>query len=318
MSELAALRGVTVLTVGDVMLDEYIWGVVKRISPEAPVPIVEIRHRSHTAGGASNVAAGVVALGGQAFLGGVIGDDSGAVGLREALAAAGVDASDLIVDNSRPTTTKTRVIAHAQHVVRADFEESRPLSAAVELALQRRMCDLVSRADAVVISDYRKGVVSEAVARRIIEFANAQSKPVVVDPKGRDYAKYRGATVLTPNADEAGQAANMHIEGEDDVLQAASRLSENCGGAAVLVTRAAAGMTLFSANRLLNFPARAHEVYDVTGAGDTVVATLAVALGRKLTLERAVVLANTAAGIVVGKIGTSTVSLEELERGMAS
>ena len=173
-----------------------------------------------------------------------------------------------------------------------------------------------AQADAVVLSDYKKGVVSEVVAARVIEVAVAHGKPVVVDPKGRDYAKYRGATVITPNADEAGQAANVPIEGESDLLEAASRLSAACDGAALLVTRGAAGMTLFTRDSRLDVPTRARDVYDVTGAGDTVVAMLAVALGRDMPLEQAVVLANAAAGIVVGKVGTSTVTLEELERGM--
>lgn len=316
MSDLTALRGVTVLTVGDVMLDEYIWGVVRRISPEAPVPVVEISRRTYAAGGAANVAAGVIALGGRTFLSGVIGADSSAAALREALGAAGVGAEDLVVDRSRPTTSKTRVIAHAQHVVRTDYEESDPLPGVVEEALLERVCGLVAQADAVVLSDYKKGVVSEVLAARMIEVAVAHGKPVVVDPKGRDYAKYRGATVITPNADEAGQAANVPVEGESDLLEAASRLSTTCDGAALLVTRGAAGMTLFTRDSRLDVPTRARDVYDVTGAGDTVVAMLAVALGRDMPLEQAVVLANAAAGIVVGKVGTSTVTLEELERGM--
>jgi D-beta-D-heptose 7-phosphate kinase/D-beta-D-heptose 1-phosphate adenosyltransferase len=164
----------------------------------------------------------------------------------------------------------------------------------------------------VVISDYRKGVVSAAVAQGIIAAAAAAGKPVVVDPKGLDYANYRGATVITPNAHDAAQAANVHMESEDDLLKAARRLSELCGDAALLVTRGAAGMTLFAGNGRIEVPAEARAVYDVTGAGDTVVAVLAVALGRGLPLADAVGLANTAAGIVVGKVGTSTVTLEEL------
>ena len=316
MNELAALRGVTVLALGDVMLDEYVWGEVNRISPEAPVPVVEVRRRTYAAGGAANVAAGVVALEGRTFLAGVIGADAAAEALREALRAAGVDPGDLVVDPSRPTTSKTRVIAHAQQVVRTDHEESGPLPADVQQELLRTVHARVAQVDAVVLSDYRKGVVSEAVARRVIDAAVGGGKPVVVDPKGVDYARYRGATVITPNAHDAGQAANVHIETEQDLVEAASRLSAACDGAALLVTRGAAGMTLFSGAGRLDVPARARDVYDVTGAGDTVVATLAVALGRGRRLEEAVALANIAAGIVVGKVGTSTVTLEELERAI--
>jgi rfaE bifunctional protein kinase chain/domain len=314
MNGISALSGVAVLAVGDVMLDEYVWGVVKRISPEAPVPIVEVNRRTYAAGGAANVAAGVTALGGRTFLAGVIGDDSPAAALRDALELAGVDTADLVVDRSRPTTCKTRVIAHSQQVVRTDSEVSRPLSAGVEELLLERVGDRIADVDAVVLSDYRKGVVSETVARRVIDAAIAHGKPVVVDPKGVDYAKYRGATVITPNAHDAGQAANVHIEDERDLLEAANRLSLACDGAALLVTRGAAGMTLFNGAGRLDVPTRARDVYDVTGAGDTVVAMLAVALGRHRTLQQAVTLANATAGIVVGKVGTSTVTLDELER----
>lgn len=317
MTELSRLGGATVLTVGDVMLDEYIWGEVTRISPEAPVPVVEIRRRTYAAGGAANVAVGIRALGGRTFLAGVTGDDPPATVLRQGLEAAGVGTDPLVVDRSRPTTSKTRVIAHAQHVVRADYERCHPLPAAVEQALLHRVSDLIVQSDAVVLSDYKKGVVSETVAGHVIEVAVANGKPVVVDPTGRDYTVYRGATVITPNAEEAGHAAHVHIEGEEDLLEAATRLSAACDGAALLVTRGAAGMTLFCGNDPLNVPTQARDVYDVTGAGDTVVAMLAVALGRHRTLEEAVVLANAAAGIVVGKVGTSTVTLEELERGIA-
>jgi D-beta-D-heptose 7-phosphate kinase/D-beta-D-heptose 1-phosphate adenosyltransferase len=317
MNDISTLRGATVVVVGDVMLDEYVWGVVKRISPEAPVPVVEVQSRSHAAGGAANVAAGIIALDGQAFLGGVVGEDEAARGLRDALAAAGVDASDLVVDGSRPTTSKTRVIAHSQQVVRTDYEEIAPLSATIEAAVLERVRERVGQADAVVLSDYRKGVVSEVVARGVIDAAAAAGKPVVVDPKGLNYARYRGATVITPNADDAAKTANVHIESEDDLLEAARRLSEACDGAALLVTRGAAGMSLFRGDSRFDVPTQARDVYDVTGAGDTVVALLAIALGRAWPLEEAVTLANAAAGVVVGKIGTSTVTLEELADGLS-
>jgi D-glycero-beta-D-manno-heptose-7-phosphate kinase len=312
MTDVAALRGATVLTVGDLMLDEYVWGEVKRISPEAPVPVVEVRRRTYAPGGAANVAAGVVALGGRALLTGVVGGDPAATAVRDTLSAAGVGSDGLIVDPSRPTTTKTRVIAHAQQVVRTDSEERTPLPAEVESRLLDVVRAQLAEADAVVVSDYRKGVVSEPVARSVIEGAAAAAKPVVVDPKGLHYAAYRGATVITPNEHDAGQAANVHVEGEDDLLRAAHRLSELCDGAALLITRGAEGMTLFAGDGRLQVPARARAVYDVTGAGDTVVAVLAVALGGGVGLEEAVELANRAAGIVVGKVGTSTVTLDEL------
>ena len=317
MTDVDRLRGAMVMSVGDLMLDEYVWGDVQRISPEAPVPVVNVSRRSYAPGGAANVAAGVAALGGRALLGGAVGDDPAAAAVRDALTATGVEPSGLVVDRSRPTTTKTRVIAHAQQVVRTDLEDRAPLPPAVEAELLDWVRHRLPEADAVVISDYRKGVVSPAVAQGVIEVARRAGKPVVVDPKGIDYANYRGATVLTPNAHDAGLAANVHIEGDDDLLKAARRLSELCGDAALLVTRGAAGMSLFASDGRIDVPAQARAVYDVTGAGDTVVAVLAVALGRGVPLPEAVDLANAAAGIVVGKVGTSTVTLDEIRERLA-
>ncbi len=314
MSEVAALGEVTVLSVGDVMLDESVRGKVKRISPEAPVPVVDVQRYSHTPGAASNVAMGVVALGGQAFLAGVVGEDRASALLSAALADAGVHAEDLVADGSRPTTSKTRVIAHAQQVVRTDHEARGPLSDEVETELLRRARERVEQVDALVLSDYRKGVVSAPVAQNLIEAAAAAGKPVVVDPKGLDYERYRGATVITPNESDAGRTANVHIEDEHDLRTAAERLAHACAGSALLVTRGAAGMSLFVGEDRFDVPARARDVYDVTGAGDTVVAVLAAALAAGWDLRRAVETANVAAGIVVGKVGTSTVTLAELER----
>lgn len=317
MIEVAGLAGATVLVVGDVMLDEYVWGDVQRISPEAPVPIVEIRVRTRAAGGAANVAAGVIALGGRSFLTGVVGDDAAAGALRSALATAGVPGEDLVVDGARPTTSKVRVVAHAQQIVRTDQEDRTPARGEVEAALVDRALARVRSVDAVVVSDYRKGVVTEAVARGVIQAAAAAGTPVVVDPKGLDYRFYRGATVITPNVHDAGLTANVHIESDADLLEAAARLSQACGGTALLITRGAAGMSLFHDGERFDVPTRARAVYDVTGAGDTVVATLAVALGRGFTLEDAVTLANAAAGVVVGKVGTSSVTLDELAESLA-
>lgn len=310
--DVTAIRGARVLVVGDLMLDEYIWGEVNRISPEAPVPVVDVRERTALAGGAANAAAGVVALGGTALLGGVIGADAGGDALRDALHATGVDAAGVIVEQGRVTTTKVRVVAHAQHVVRTDSETREPLSAGQEDRIVAWLRERMPDVDALLISDYNKGVVTDEVARAGIEAASSVGRPVVVDSKGVHYTKYRGATVITPNVLDAGKAANVHIEGEDHLREAARRLTEACGGAALLVTRGAAGMTLFSVDHPVHVPAQAREVYDVTGAGDTVVAVLAAALGRGITLPDAVRLANAAAGIVVGKVGTSTVTLDEL------
>ena len=313
----AELKGAHVLVVGDLMLDEYVWGEVHRISPEAPVPVVEVNRRTLLAGGAANAAAGVVALGGEAKVVGVVGADLGGGALRDAMREMRVDQEGVLVDPERPTTTKVRVIAHSQQVVRTDSETRE----ALVTELEDRVCSEVERrladTEALLISDYGKGVVSERVAREAIDAARERDVPIVVDSKGLHYSRFRGATVITPNVQDAERASRIHIEGEDHLREAARRLSEDCGGAALLITRGAAGMTLFSVDHPLHVPAQAREVYDVTGAGDTVVAVLAVALARGAELPDAVRLANAAAGIVVGKVGTSTVTLDELAQAIA-
>jgi rfaE bifunctional protein kinase chain/domain len=314
---LERLRDVTVLTVGDIMLDEYIWGDVRRISPEAPVPVVEVRRRTRAPGGVANVAAGIVAFGGRAVIQGVIGQDAAAEGLRGSLQELGVSTDGVVVDSSRPTTCKTRVIAHAQQIVRTDDEQRGAFDFRIEDLLLSRITKHLPSADAVVLSDYDKGVLSPRVAHEVIAAAARAGKPVVVDPKGRDYAKYRGATVLTPNTLDAGTAAGVTIEERADLLTAVERLGEVLEGSALLITQGADGMTLFAGGESFHVPTRAREVYDVTGAGDTVVAMLAIALGCGIGLEQAVELANAAAGLAVAKVGTSTVKLEELQASLA-
>jgi rfaE bifunctional protein kinase chain/domain len=317
VQSLSRLRNVAVLAIGDIMLDEYIWGEVRRISPEAPVPVVEVKRRTHAPGGVANVAAGIVAFGGRAVIQGVVGKDSAAAGLQASLQAVGVSTEDLVVDRSRPTTCKTRVIAHAQQIVRTDDEQRGPFDEPIESALLARVTEQLPKADAVVLSDYDKGVLSARVSNEVIAAAVQAGKPVVVDPKGRDYAKYRGATLLTPNTLDAGLAAGVTIEGEEGLLAAVQRLEEILEGSSLLITRGADGMTLFTGRERFHVPTRAREVYDVTGAGDTVVAMLAIALGSGIDLREAVELANAAAGIAVAKVGTSTVTLEELQSSLA-
>jgi D-beta-D-heptose 7-phosphate kinase/D-beta-D-heptose 1-phosphate adenosyltransferase len=308
------VRGSTVVVLGDVMLDEYVWGEVERISPEAPVPVVEVASRTHVPGGAANAAVGIVALECRAELAGVVGDDPSGGDLLAAVRARSVGADAVVTDSQRPTTTKTRVVASAQQVVRTDAESRSPLAGEVEAELVDRVADAVTSAAALVVSDYGKGAVTERVARAGIGSAREAGIPIVVDTKGVHYGRYEGATVLTPNVHDAGRAANVHIESEADLERAAERLMEICPGSALLVTRGAAGMTLFSAEEPLHVPTRAQEVFDVTGAGDTVVSALAVALAAGASLADAMALANAAAGIVVGKVGTAAVELTELER----
>jgi len=306
------LAGARVLVAGDLMLDEYIWGDVRRISPEAPVPVVEVRGRTHVAGGAGNAAAGVAALGARPGLAGVVGEDDEGRRLLEALSDSGVDCSGVQAVRGRMTTTKTRVIAHSQQVVRADSEERAPLPKSVEDELLDWAADTIASVGAVLVSDYAKGVVSARVAERLIALARDGGRPIVVDPKGHDYSKYRGATLLTPNIHEAEHAAHHPVETYDDVLVVARRLSGALEGTALLITRGAEGMTLFANDEAVDIPAAAKDVYDVTGAGDTVVAVVATVLAGGGSLEEAVRLANRAAGVAVGKVGTSPVTLDEL------
>lgn len=305
--------GTSVVVVGDVMLDEYIWGEVRRVSPEAPVPVVEIRRRTYVPGGAGNVAASVAGLGGNVRLAGVVGDDDGARILRETLEEAGVEAG-LTVDPARPTTTKTRIVAQSQQVVRADSEKRSPVTSAVADEVLSWVTERLDETDALVLSDYAKGVISPQLAQGVIGLARESKKPVIADPKGEDYAKYRGATVVTPNIHEAKRAAGLDGSAHHELAEVRSRLAVILGDSGLLITLGAQGMSLFGDGDEagIEIPSRARNVFDVTGAGDAVVSTLALALGSGASLEQAARLANAAAGIVVGKVGTQTIGLEEL------
>jgi D-beta-D-heptose 7-phosphate kinase/D-beta-D-heptose 1-phosphate adenosyltransferase len=310
----AGFAGTAVLVVGDVMCDEYVWGDVRRISPEAPVPVVSVRERTYRPGGAANVAAGITALGGVADLAGVIGDDDAGLRLAAELGERGVDPSGLLVDTSRPTTTKTRILAGAQQVVRADVETGRPLRPATETALLEWVTPRLGEVQAVVVSDYAKGVVTPDVGKHIMTAGAAAGRPVVVDPKGRDLSRFRGATVVTPNLHEAERAAGVEVHDEAGVIEAGWRLVDMIEGA-VLLTRGGRGMTLFDPaqpSKPIDIPARTREVFDVTGAGDTVVATVALAVASGLSLEVAARLATMAAGVVIGKLGTSVATVGDL------
>ena len=313
---LSAFLGTKVLVIGDVMLDEYVWGEVRRISPEAPVPVVECKRRSYACGGAANVANNVAGLGGQAMLGGVVGTDYSARHLREVLADCRVNGDGLLVDPDRPTTTKTRILAHGQQVVRVDSEARHALTAAGHRGMIEWVAQHIESAGCCVLSDYSKGLVSHALAQDVIALARDHHKPVVVDPKGTDYTKYRGATVITPNVQEAESATNSEVRCEGEVLEAGRRLLELLEGSAVLLTRGAEGMSLLiDGEAPMHIPTVARSVYDVTGAGDTVVGTLALALAAGASMAAAAHLANRAAGIVVGKLGTARVTLDELALG---
>ena len=313
-----AFKDAAVLIIGDVMLDEYIWGEVRRISPEAPVPVVEALRRTYAPGGAANVALNVAALGGQAHLGGLVGEDYAAGQLKQALALPRVRIEGLIAEAARPTTTKTRIVAHSQQMVRVDSEQRHSIDGAQEAQLLAWVEERLAHVGACVLSDYNKGVISPHVAQSVIALANRAGKPTIVDPKGTDYAKYRGATLVKPNLHETERALNRDIRGDDALALAARDLREVLEGSALLITRGAEGMSLFThADTAAHIPQKSRDVYDVTGAGDTVVSTLALALACGSGLEQAARLANLAGGIVVGKLGTASVTGEELRRELA-
>ena len=304
------LRGRRVLVVGDVMLDEYLMGDVTRISPEAPVPVLEVRAHDVRLGGAANAAANIQALGGATTLVGAVGRDDAAAQLGDKLAAHGI-ANALVTDPDRPTSKKTRLVAQQQQIVRVDQEKRRPVAGAVADGLRRAIDAGMREVSACVVSDYAKGVVTAELAAHAIGAARAAGVPVVVDPKQRDFAIYRGATVITPNLHELEAAAPSL--GAFEVEAAAAKLLPVLDGAALLVTRSAEGMSLFRGDRApVHVPAIAREVFDVTGAGDTVVAALALALAAGVALETAIELASVAAAISVSKRGTSTVIPDEL------
>ena len=307
--------GRRVVVVGDVMLDEYLTGDVSRISPEAPVPVLEVRAHDFRLGGAANAAANITALGGAATLVGVTGRDETASVLGERLADHAVT-SRLIADPARPTSKKTRLVAQGQQIVRVDHERRAAIDGATAAAICAAIDAAVAGAQAVVLSDYAKGVVTAEVAQHAIRAARAAGVPVVVDPKQRSFAGYAGATVITPNLHELEAAAPPQPSFE--VERAAASLLPLVGGSAILVTRSADGMTLYRGDRApFHVAALAKEVFDVTGAGDTVVATLALALATALPLEAAVELASAAAAVSVSKRGTSTVSPAELAGALA-
>jgi D-glycero-beta-D-manno-heptose-7-phosphate kinase len=303
-----------VVVLGDVMLDEFVWGDVTRISPEAPVPVVDIRRESVHLGGAANVLANLVALGAQAFVIGVTGNDAAGERLRVALREVNPiqPGEYLVVDQSRPSTTKTRIIAHNQLVVRADREHRTPVDSATEDRIISVLKNALADADAFVVSDYDKGVVTGRILGQILPLAY-ERMPVLIDPKLRNFSSYRPATLVTPNHHEALRMANLEENSDAGLLQAASVIRARLECDAVLVTRGDRGMLLLEGNRDPVFVQTvAREVYDVTGAGDTVIATLAGALAAGATMVEAATLANHAAGVVVGKVGTATASAQEL------
>ena len=306
-----------VLILGDVMLDEYMWGTVSRISPEAPVPVVAVRSESVKVGGAGNVATNVAALGGRASLIGLVGNDAAAERLGHELELAGVKSEGLIVDASRPTTIKSRVVAGSQHVVRFDRESDAPVSRAIRGRVVAAMRERLPEADVLLISDYAKGLVGPGLVREVLALAARHHCMVAVDPKVQHLPLFKGVTVVAPNHHEAAAAARIPVRREADLLRVGRVLLQRLKARAVLVTRGEQGMSLFQAGKpVVHIPTVAREVYDVTGAGDTVMGALSLALAAGADMHEAAVIANYAAGVVVGKRGTATVTRGELEEAL--
>jgi len=309
---LETIRDRNVIVLGDVMLDEFVWGDVTRISPEAPVPVVDVRRESVHLGGAANVLANLVALGARGSVVGVIGNDAAGERLKTGLRDLGAQDQCLIVDETRPSTTKTRIIAHSQLVVRADRESRTQVNGTLEEKIVACLKSALEEADAFVVSDYDKGVVTPAILREILPLAY-ERVPVLIDPKLRNFNSYRPATLVTPNHLEALRMSDTDDHSDDGSHHAAKVIREKLGCDAVLITRGDRGMMLLEAGGdPVYVKTAAREVYDVTGAGDTVIAALAGALSTGATMLEAASLANRAAGIVVGKVGTATASAAEL------
>ena len=311
-------RRVRVLVLGDLMLDRFVWGDVRRISPEAPVPVVRVTTEEMRAGGAGNVVANVAALGGRPAVAGVVGTDGAGNHLLAALRAAGADVGAVLRVRNPGTIEKTRIIAHQQQVVRLDRETH----GAVAQPLRRRLATAVlarlRRADVLIVSDYGKGVIGADLLEQLAAAHERRPFTWVVDPKGVNFSHYRRASLVKPNLMEAAHASGIEITGPETLRRAGQALLERWETDAVLISRGEDGMTLFRrGGAVRTFPTAAREVFDVTGAGDTVVATCALALGAGGSLEDATQLANHAAGIVVGKIGTASVTARELLAALA-
>ncbi|MFH1008364.1 MAG: D-glycero-beta-D-manno-heptose-7-phosphate kinase [Candidatus Latescibacterota bacterium] len=303
----------TVLVVGDLMLDKYIRGHVDRISPEAPVPVIRVASESFSPGGAANVATNLCALGAKALVVGRVGEDAEGEMLSELLRKESADVSGIVRDRMLPTVLKTRIIAHHQHVVRVDREATGAMAGSV---LEEALCRIeahLPNVSGVVVSDYGKGVITPQLMQKIVSMARSHGKPLVLDPKSRDFGMYRGARCITPNQKEAGEACDMAIETESDLVTCGRRILDQVEAECVLITRGEGGMSVFErGGAVTHIPTHAQEVYDVSGAGDTVMGTFSLAICAGASWKAAAYLSNLAAGVVVGKVGTATASREEI------
>lgn len=310
---IANFKNAKVMVIGDLILDEFLWGDVSRISPEAPVPVVWVKKESFMPGGASNVANNISSLGAKVFLVGVIGDDERGAILKSELEQKGIDTSGIFVDESRPTILKTRVVAQHQQVVRIDKEKVDPLSPAIISKMTDFVRDNVKSMNAVVIEDYGKGVISPKLLAKVVPFARRCNKIISVDPKEEHFRYYNGITVITPNNHEAARAVGFEIKDDATLRRAGQALLNKIRCKIALVTLGENGMAVFQKNKpMKHIPTVAQEVFDVSGAGDTVIANYTLSLASGADPIQSAHIANCAAGIVVGKVGIAVVTPEEL------
>jgi len=315
MINIDTFKDLQVLVIGDLMLDEYLWGRVDRISPEAPVPVVAVERESHTLGGAGNVINNLSAMGAKVFAMGTVGRGPAGRNVLKKLEALSVDVTGVISEPDRPTTRKTRIIAGSQQMLRIDREVRHRITTHTLDALTRIIAGCIDKMDLVIISDYDKGLVTCEIVARIVELAKESGVITLADPKSMDFSKYMGVTVLTPNKKEAAIAAGMQIQTSEEMEKAAAKIMALAGLEKLLITCGKAGMALYETGKpAVTIASKARQVFDVSGAGDTVISLLGLGLASGATFEAAAGLANLAAGIVVAKVGTATASIDELKQ----
>jgi rfaE bifunctional protein kinase chain/domain len=308
----------TILVIGDLMVDHYIWGEATRLSPEAPVPVVNVKSETTTLGGAANVAQNLISLGARVILGGVIGDDSPGDQLKNILVAEDVAVDCIIKDATRPTTLKTRVLAGSHQLVRVDREITDPIGSALEDELFDKLSQSIDAADIVIFSDYNKGLFSPGLTQKLIEAAQQKRKKVIVDPKGLNYAKYKGAYLIKPNRKELVEAAKVDkIKNIDDLQEAAKTIFAQTQTDYLVVTLSEEGMVILSELAYKSLPVKATEVFDVTGAGDTVLAAIAYFMAVGFSVEEACEVSNHAAAIVIRQVGSASATIDEILNDMA-
>lgn len=314
---LTGMKGKRIAVVGDLMLDRYIWGSVSRISPEAPVPVVDMEQEQARLGGAANVAKNIKSLGGEPVLIGVIGEDNSGKLLLEIVRESNFPVEGIIVDHTRPTTVKTRVIAHNQHVVRIDREQKTDISNTIQEKLLDVLRKNIDTIDGIIIEDYNKGVVVKNLIAQLVSISNKHNKIIAVDPKFNNFFEYKNVTVIKPNRKEAEEVLGTRIKTDEDIINAGKSLLQKLGAKNILLTLGDRGMSLFESDgKISSMPTKALNVTDVSGAGDTVISTLTMALSSGAMIKEAAALANFAGGIVCGYIGIVPIDPEELKRSI--